>query len=82
MTSRDWWLLGIGFGMGFLIFSAIGRSAIKSVYKLTEAEVKKLEKKARERAKRPKQSQKILKTESKQSKKIYFRFVMPPLKIS
>jgi len=52
MTSRDWWMFGIGATLSFFISSAIGRSAIKTVYKLTEAEVKKLEKKARERAKK------------------------------
>ena len=52
MTSRDWWIVGITTTICFFTFSAIGRSLIKSAYKLTEAEVKKLEKKARERAKK------------------------------
>ena len=51
MAQRDWIFLGIGLGVGFLVFSAIGQSLMKSAYKLTTAEVKKLERKARERVK-------------------------------
>jgi len=52
MTSRDWIMLGLGLGAGALIFSAIGKSLLTSAYKLTAAEVKKLERKARERVKK------------------------------
>lgn len=45
-------MVGIGLGIGFFIFTSLGRSMIKSTYKLTEAEVRELEKKARERAER------------------------------
>lgn len=38
--------------IGFFIFTGLGRSIIKSTYKLTEAEVKELERKARERVER------------------------------
>jgi len=52
METRDWLLIGLGFGVGFLVFSAIGQSLLTSAYKLTASEVKKLERKARERAKK------------------------------
>lgn len=51
MATRDWIMVGIGLGIGFFIFSTIGRSLVKSAYKLTEAEVKELERKAEQRAK-------------------------------
>ena len=52
LTSRDWWMLAIGLGVGALIFSVMGRSLLTSAYKLTASEVKKLERKARERVKK------------------------------
>lgn len=52
ITSRDWWMLAIGLGVGALIFSVMGRSLLTSAYKLTASEVKKLERKARERVKK------------------------------
>ncbi len=52
IEKRDWIMLGIGLGVGFIVFSALGQSLLKSAYKLTESEVKKLERKARERAKK------------------------------
>ncbi len=52
IEQRDWIFLGIGLGVGFLVFSVLGQSLLKSAYKLTESEVKKLERKARERAKK------------------------------
>lgn len=47
----EWWKFWLGIGVGFMIFSSIGRSLLKSAYKLTEAEVKELEKKAEARTK-------------------------------
>jgi len=61
MEQRDWIMLGIGVGIGFLIFSAIGQSLVKSAYKLTTAEVKKLERKAKERVKEEEKRIKALK---------------------
>lgn len=61
LDQRDWIMLGIGLGVGFLVFSAIGQSLVKSAYKLTTAEVKKLERKAREREKEEEKKIKALK---------------------
>lgn len=52
VETRDLLLVGLGLGIGFLIFSAIGQSLMISAYKLTASEVKKLERRARERAKK------------------------------
>ena len=52
METKDWIMLGLGFGIGFIVFSAIGQSLLTSAYKLTTSEVKKLERRARERAKK------------------------------
>ncbi len=50
MATRDWIMLGIGVTVGFFIFSAMGKSLVKSAYHLTAGEVKALERKARVRA--------------------------------
>jgi len=60
ITSRDWWMLGIGLGVGALIFTVIGRSLLTSAYKLTASEVKKLERKARERVKKEERAMEAL----------------------
>jgi len=52
MATRDFIMVGIGLTIGFFIFSAIGKSLVKSAYHLTAGEVKALERKARERSKR------------------------------
>ncbi len=56
-------LLGaiLGFSLGFLVFSAMGQSLLTSAYKLTASEVKKLERKARERAKKEEKAIEALK---------------------
>lgn len=55
MDQRDWVMLGLGFGIGFFIFTSIGRSAIKTGVGVTKSEaerlLKKVEKKAKARAK-------------------------------
>ena len=55
MVSRDWWMIGIGFAAGFLIFTTIGRRAIMAAMGLGKAEIEralsKAEYKAKERAK-------------------------------
>ena len=61
METRDWIFLGIGLGVGFLVFSAMGKSLLKSAYKMTSSEVKKLERKAREREKEEEEKIKALK---------------------
>ena len=61
MEGRDWRMMGLGLLMGFFAFSILGRSLVKSAYKLTESEVKKLERKARERAKKEEVKIKALK---------------------
>ena len=52
LDTRDKWMIGLGALVSFFTFSVLGRSLVKSVYKLTESEVKKLERKATERAKK------------------------------
>jgi len=55
LTSRDYWMLALGFGAGFFLFSTIGRRMILAGMGLGKAEVErviaKAEKKAEERAK-------------------------------
>ena len=55
MDKRDWVMLGIGFGVGFFIFTTIGRRAIKTGVGVTKSEaerlLKKVEKRAKERVK-------------------------------
>ena len=60
MEGRDWRMMGLGLLMGFFAFSILGRSLVKSAYKLTESEVKKLERKAKERAKKEEVKMKAL----------------------
>ncbi len=50
MATRDWVMAGIGLTVGFFIFSAMGKSLLKSAYHLTAGEVKALERKAKARA--------------------------------
>ena len=53
MESRDWWMLGIGFGAGFFIFTTLGRRMILAGMGLGKAEIEraisKMEMKAEER---------------------------------
>jgi len=55
LATRDWWMLGIGLGVGFLIFTTIGRRAVMTGMGLGKAEINralaKLEKRAEKRAK-------------------------------
>ncbi len=55
MDSRDWLFMGLGFGIGFLILTSIGRRAIMTGIGVTKAETErllsKIEKKAKARAK-------------------------------
>lgn len=56
MESRDWIMLAIGLGIGALVFSALGRQAIATGVGVTKTEaerlLRKIEKKAKERAKK------------------------------
>ena len=60
LDTRDKWMIVLGLGIGFFTFSVFGRSLVKSAYKLTESEVKKLERKATERAKKEEVKMKAL----------------------
>jgi len=55
LASRDWWMLGIGLGVGFFIFTTIGRRTMLAGMGLGKAEIEralaKAEAKAEERAK-------------------------------
>lgn len=55
LTSRDWWMLGIGAGLTLLIATSIGRRLMLGVMGMGKAEIErsiaKMEHKAEERAK-------------------------------
>lgn len=55
MATRDWVMLGIGFGIGFIILTTIGRRTVMAGIGITKAETErllsKIEKKAKARAK-------------------------------
>lgn len=51
METRDLVMMGIGLGVGFFIFSAIGREAIKTGSGVTTSEARRLLKKVQKRAK-------------------------------
>ena len=50
MAARDWWMLGIGLGIGFFIFTAIGKEAVRTGIGVTRAEAERLLKKVRKRS--------------------------------
>jgi len=54
MTSRDWWMLGIGAVASFFIFSTLGRRTALAAMGLGKAEIEralaKAERRAEERA--------------------------------
>lgn len=56
MESRDWIMLAIGLGIGALVFSELGRQTIKTGVGVTKTEaerlLRKIEKRAKERAKK------------------------------
>ena len=55
LTKRDWIFMGVGFGVGFLILTTIGRRTVMAGIGVTKAETErllgKIEKKAKARAK-------------------------------
>ena len=55
ITTRDWWMLGIGAGVSFFIFSTLGREIMMTAMGVGKAEVRralaKVEQKSEERAK-------------------------------
>jgi len=55
MATRDFVMIGIGLTVGFFIFTAIGREAIKTGVGVSKSEaerlLKKVQKRAKERAK-------------------------------
>lgn len=50
MATRDWVMMGIGLGVGFFIFTAIGQEAIKTGAGVTKSEAQRLLKKVQKRA--------------------------------
>ena len=50
MESRDWWMLGMGFGIGFFVFTTIGREVAMSGMGLGKAEIERVIAKADKRA--------------------------------
>ena len=50
MATRDWWMLGIGFGVGFFMFTAIGREAVKTGVGVTRVEAERLLKKVKKKS--------------------------------
>ena len=51
METRDLVMMGIGLGVGFFIFTAIGQEAIKTGAGVTTSEARRLLKKVQKRAK-------------------------------
>jgi len=55
IEKRDWIMLGIGFGVGFLVLTTIGRRTVMAGIGVTKAETErllsKIEKKAKTRSK-------------------------------
>ena len=50
MAARDWWMLGIGFGIGFLVFTTVGREAIKTGVGVSKVEAERLLKKVKKKS--------------------------------
>ena len=51
LETRDYVMMGIGLGVGFFIFSALGREAIKTGAGVSKSEAERLLKKVQKRAK-------------------------------
>jgi len=51
MAARDWWMLGIGFGIGAIVFTTIGREAVMTTAGMGKAEIKRALAKARKKSK-------------------------------
>ena len=49
MDQRDWVFMGIGLGLGFFLFTAIGQEAIKTGAGVTKSEARRLLKKVQKR---------------------------------
>lgn len=50
MTQRDWIMIGIGFGIGALVLTSLGRETIKTGVGVTKSEAKRLLKKIEKRS--------------------------------
>ena len=50
MAARDWWMLGIGFGVGFFMFTAIGRETVRTGVGVTKAEAERLLKRVKKKS--------------------------------
>jgi len=55
LDKRDWWMLAIGLGIGFFVFSTLGRKTMLTTIGVGKAEatrlLNKIEKKSKERSK-------------------------------
>ena len=51
MTGRDLWMLGIGFGIGFFVFSTLGRRLALATMGLGKAEIERIIEKIEEKRK-------------------------------
>ena len=49
LVKRDWWMIGIGFGIGFFIFTTIGREMVMTTAGMGKAEIKRVLAKAEKR---------------------------------
>ena len=56
LDKRDWWMLAIGLGIGFFVFSTLGKKTMLTAMGVGTSEatrlLNKIEKKSKERAKR------------------------------
>lgn len=51
MATRDLIMLGLGFGVGFMIFTSLGREALKTGVGVSKVEAERLLKKVQKRSK-------------------------------
>ena len=51
LEQRDWIMLGIGFGVGMIVFTQLGRETVTTVGKYGKSKAKKALKKIRKKAK-------------------------------
>ncbi len=54
ITKRDWWMLGIGAGVSFFIFSTLGRRTIMAAGGMGKAEIERALSKVEKRTKKRK----------------------------
>ena len=54
ITSRDWWMMGIGFGVGFFILTTVGRRTMMTAAGMGAAEINRALSKIEKRSERRK----------------------------